>query len=131
MPTPNSLPNLLAGTEDLGSWVPTQIFSGEADIVSDGEEVGTAFVIYQVIARNEAGKLVPHDPTAADVGGKPALATLAIGIAAQAGVVGSFAPYYCGGVFNPDAITWHASLTTLPAKRNVFQRTNIQITQLY
>ena len=120
-----SLPNLLAGNEDLGSWAPTQIFSGEADIVTDGEPVGVAFAKYQVIARNDAGQLVPWDP--AGTGG----AALAIGIANEAGVVGTYAPYYCGGVFNPDALVWPASVTTLAAKKAAFSRTNIQITTLY
>lgn len=120
-----SLPNLLAGNEDLGSWAPTQIFSGEADIVTDGEPVGVAFAKYQVIARNDAGQLVPWDP--AGTGG----AALAMGIANEAGVVGTYAPYYCGGVFNPDALVWPASVTTLAAKKAAFSRTNIQITTLY
>lgn len=121
----SSLPNLLAGNADLGSWAPTQIFSGEADIVTDGEEVGTAFAKYQVIARNDAGKLVPWDPA-----GSGAEAD-ALGIANEAGVVGTYAPYYCGGVFNPDALVWPSSVTTLAARKAAFSRTNIQITTLY
>ena len=53
-----SLPNYLAGNGDLGSWEPTQLFAGEADIVTDGGEVAVAFARYQVIAKNAAGKLV-------------------------------------------------------------------------
>lgn len=124
-----SLPNYLAGNSDLGSWEPTQIFSGEADIVTDGEPVGVAFARYQVIARANsganAGKLVPYDPTATDGSEQ------AIGIAIEAGVVGTYAPYYCGGVFNPDALVWPESVTTLEARKAVFARTNIQITKLY
>lgn len=124
-----SLPNLLAGNEDLGSWAPTQIFSGEADIVTDGELVGIAFAKYQVIARPTSGtylgKLVPWDPAGTDG------SELALGIANEAGVVGTYAPYYCGGVFNPDALVWPSSVTTLAAKKAAFSRTNIQITTLY
>lgn len=124
-----SVPNLLAGNESLGSWSPTHLFSGEADIVTDGEAVGVAFAKYQVIARptsgTNAGKLVPWDPAASDG------SQLALGIANEAGVVGTFAPYYCGGVFNPDALVWPSSVTTLAAKKAAFARTNIQITTLY
>ncbi|QJI52234.1 head decoration protein [Amycolatopsis sp. cmx-4-54] len=124
-----SLPNLLAGNFDLGSWEPTQIHSGEADIVTDGEPVGVAFAKYQVIARANAGanagKLVPWDPAGSDG------AELAIGIANEAGVPGTYAPYYCGGVFNPDAIVWPASVTSVAARKAAFARTNIQITTLY
>ena len=77
-----SLPNYLAGNGDLGSWEPTQLFAGEADIVTDGGEVAVAFARYQVIAKNAAGKLVPYDPTT------PANPeATAIGIANEAGVV--------------------------------------------
>lgn len=124
-----SLPNLLAGNEDLGSWAPTQIFSGESDIVTDGGEVGVAFAKYEVIACPTSGanlgKLVPWVPGATDGSQTP------IGIANEAGVVGTYAPYYCGGVFNPDALVWPSSVTTLAAKKAAFSRTNIQITTLY
>lgn len=124
-----SLPDLLAGNTSLGSWAPTQIFSGEADIVTDGEPVGVAFDKYQVIARANsganAGKLVPWNPAATDG------SELAVGIANEAGTVGTYAPYYCGGVFNPDALVWPSSVTTLAAKKAAFSRTNIQITTLY
>lgn len=126
-----NLPDLLAGSENLGSWAPVQIFSGEADIVTDGLLVATAFPIYSVIALNAAGNAVPHNPAAADVGGVAAPETRAIGIAAQAGVVGSNCPYYCGGVFNPDALVWNAATTTVAARKAVFARTNIQISTLY
>lgn len=128
---PPSLPDLLAGSEDLGNWAPTQIFSGEADIVSDGDPVGAVFPIYAVVAKNATGQLVPFNPTAAPVGDNPAPETIAIGIAAQAGVLNTFAPYYVGGVFNPDALVWPASVTTLAQRKAVFARTNIQITKLY
>jgi hypothetical protein len=128
-PGANSIPNLLAGSEDLGSWAPTQIFSGESDIVTDGGEVGVAFAKYQVIAiptsGTNLGKLVPWDPAATDG------SEFAAGIANEAGVVGSNAPFYTGGVFNPDALVWPAAVTTLAAKKAAFQRTNIQITVLY
>lgn len=124
-----SLPNYLAGNGTLGSWEPTNLFSGESDIVTDGEMVGVAFARYQVIARAasgaNAGKLVPFNPEGTDG------SELAIGIANEAGVVGTYAPYYCGGVFNPDALVWPASVTTLEARKAVFARTNIQITKLY
>lgn len=129
LPGANSLPNMLAGSKDLGNWAPTQLFSGESDIVTDGGEVGAAFAKYQVIAIPTSGanlgKLVPWDPEATDG------AQFAAGIANEAGVVGGSAPFYTGGVFNPDALVWPAAVTTLAAKKAAFQRTNIQISTLY
>lgn len=124
-----SAPNYLAGNFDLGSWEPTQIFSGEADIVTDGEPVGAAFQRYQVIARATSGALkgmlVPWNPEGTDG------SEVALGIANEAGIVGSYAPYYCGGVFNPDALVWPDSVTELADRKAAFARTNIQITKLY
>lgn len=121
-----SLPNYLAGNGDLGSWDPTQIFAGEADIVTDGGEVAVAFDRYQVIAKNAAGKLVPFDPTTPDTP-----EATAIGIANEAGVVGTYAPYYIGGVFNHEALKWPAAVDTLLKRQAVFDRTNIHIGNLY
>lgn len=128
-PGANSVPNLLAGSEDIGSWAPTQIFSGEADIVTDGLVVAAAVKQYEVISvptsGDNLGKMVPWDPAATDG------SQLAVGIALFAGAVGQSVPYYVGGVFNPDALVWPAAVTTLAAKKAAFMRTNIQISTLY
>lgn len=129
VPGANSVPNLLAGSEDIGSWAPTQIFSGESDIVTDGGLVGIAFKQYQVIAiptsGANVGKLVPFDPAGTDG------SELAAGIAAQPGIVGSHTPFYTGGVFNPEALVWPESIDTVAKCKAAFQRTNIQISTLY
>lgn len=129
-----SLPNYLAGNGDLGSWEPTQIFAGEADIVTDGGAAGATIQIYQVIAKNAAGAFVPHDPTATTGTSPdevPAPESVAIGIAAQPAASGKNVPYYCGGVFNAAALGWHTSLDTLAKRQAAFDRTNIHITNLY
>jgi hypothetical protein len=51
----------------------------------------------------------------------------AIGIAAQPGAVGGHVPYFTGGVFNANALTWPASVSTLAARKAVFDRTKIGI----
>lgn len=116
----------LAGNGDLGSYEPTNLFAGEQDIITDGGEVAIAFAKYQVIAKNAAGKLIPYDPTVAD-----APAAVAIGIANEAGTVGSYAPYYLGGGFNHEALVWPATVDTLAKRQAVFDRTNIHIGNLY
>lgn len=129
-----SQPNYLAGNGDLGTWEPTQIFAGESDIVTDGGTCGAAVTIYQVIAKNAAGAIVPHDPTATTGSGadeKPAPQAVAIGIAAQPSENGKNIPYYIGGVFNHAALTWHSSLDTLAKRQAVFERTNLHVTNLY
>lgn len=122
-----SIPDYLAGNGDLGSWEPTQIFAGEADIVTDGGPAAADIVIYQVIAKNAAGAMVPHNPGAAE--GAPE--ALAIGIAAQPAKSGQNVPYYIGGVFNHAALVWDSTLDTLVKRQAVFDRTNIHIGNLY
>lgn len=125
-----SLPNYLAGNGGPYTWEPTQIFAGEADIVTEGGICAADITIYQVIAKNAAGAMVPHDPTALD-GSDPAPQSVAIGIAAQPAKNGQNVPYYIGGVFNGAALTWHSSLDTLVKRQAVFDRTNIHIGNLY
>ncbi|QMV34306.1 head decoration protein D [Salmonella phage vB_SentM_sal2] len=129
-----SLPNYLAGNGDLGSWEPTQIFAGEADIVTEGSVAGADIAIYQVIAKNAAGAMVPYDPTAtadASPEATPAPQSVAIGIAAQPAKSGQNVPYYIGGVFNHAALGWPATVDTLVKRQAVFDRTNIHIGNLY
>lgn len=60
-------------------------------------------------------------------GGIAEAETRAIGISAQAALAGGNMPYFTGGVFNHNAITWPASIDTLVERKAVFDRTNIQI----
>jgi hypothetical protein len=60
-------------------------------------------------------------------GGAAAVAGTAIGISAQPAVAGDNIPFYTGGFFNWQAITWPASVTTLEQAKAVFDRTNIEI----
>lgn len=112
---PGSLPNLVAGGGPIGSWEPTHLFSGDADVHTDGAVAGANFAIYTVLAFNAAGQLVPHAPAATD-GTENAL-----GIALTAGVNGQKTPYYTAGQFNPDALVWDASLTTFEQRQAAFR----------
>lgn len=116
--------NRFAGDEDLGSFEPTQIFAGSADIVTDGGEVvEVEFAQYQPIIRTATGGLAPYvagqDP---DV--------LPFAISTLPGVVGSTCPYYVGGTFNHEAMVWDAAVNTLALRRELFARTNINISFL-
>lgn len=112
---PGSLPNLLAGGGPIGSWEPTYLFSGDADVHTDGGVAGENFAIYTVLAFNATGQLVKHAPAATDSTGK------AMAIALEAGVAGQKVPYYTAGQFNPDALVWDASLTTFEQRQAAFR----------
>lgn len=112
---PGSLPNLLAGGGPIGSWEPTHLFSGDADIHTDGGVAGANFAIYTVLAVTAAGLLVPHAPAATDG------TEVAMFVALEAGVSGQKVPYYTAGQFNPDALVWDASLTTFEQRQAAFR----------
>lgn len=112
---PGSLPNLLAGGGPIGSWEPTHLFSGDADVHSDGGVAGANFPIYTVLAVTAAGLLVPQAPAATDG------TEVAMFIALEAGVSGQKVPYYTSGQFNPDVLVWDASLTTFEQRQAAFR----------
>lgn len=118
MPT---LPNMLAGGGQMGTFEPFHLFSGDGDIHTDGAVCAESFAIYTVLAFNADGQLVKHAPAATDTTAKAA------GIAAQAGVAGQKTPYYTAGQFNPDALVWDASLTTFEQRQAAFRGTLIII----
>lgn len=134
----------LAGNDTLGVYAPSQLFSGEMDIVTGPATIAAGQVLdkYTVLARSVAGGLVPLDTTQTD-GRQNAFAILMHAInttAAQAttplGVVvpsqtGAAADAttecYLGGCFNPDMLVWPAALTTVLSKVRQFDGKNIRI----
>lgn len=107
----------------------TQLFAGDSEVVTEeGETVvaGTNLAKYTVVGRITAsGKLKAHTPGANDG------SEVAIGILTQAANAASAdvpgLAIYTAGFFNHEALTWHASLTTLAARKAVFARTPIRI----
>lgn len=120
-----NLPNLLAGNESLGAWAPVQVFSGDAILHSDGALCAADFPIYSVLAFTPAGTLTPHVPTATDG------TQIAAVIAAQAGVTGQKCPYYTAGQFNPEALVWHNSLTTVAQRKAAFVNSPVMIKEIF
>ena len=102
-----------------------QLYAGEADIVStQGALVtGTAYVGGQVLGRVTAsGLFAKHNPAASD-GSEKAIAILAYDVATP--TAGKKEAIYVGGVFNMDALTWHASTDTDLERAAAFDGTNI------
>lgn len=113
----------LAGTMDN-----TQLFAGDAKIITEEETVASGQGVvakYTVVGRLTAsGKLAKHTPGASD-GSEVAVGILTQAVNATAADVR--VAMYTGGFFNHEALTWHASLTTLAARKVVFERTPIKI----
>lgn len=120
---------LASGGDIVAGPTPENLFAGEAPVVTDDGYVvasGQNVVAkYTVVGRVTAsGKLAKHNPSATDG------SQTAIGITTQpvdATSADQKVAIYTGGYFNHAALTWHASLTTLAARKNVFVRTPIHI----
>lgn len=118
----------LAGGGTLDTYVPDNLFAGEADLITESYPVSTTIEQYEVVGVITAtGAIAPHDPTASDG------SEVALGVATQGGTVGFAADtiaVYTSGFFNSATLVWHASLTTLAQRRSAFQGTNIHIGEL-
>lgn len=134
--------DLAYGDPTAAAFTPVNLFAGDADVRTNNGTVlsGQVLAQYAVVARNPAGKLIAHDPTAvadldasADTVNVPTVTSKAIGIMAYAcdATAGDTAgSYYTAGDFNHETLIWHASLTTLEARRAAFEGTPIAIKSL-
>lgn len=114
----------------LDSFTYTQLFAGDAEVVTSYAPISTALKTsgaakYTVVAKNAAGELILHDPA----GSAPA--NKAIGFISQkipAGYTGTNNhPIHVGGFYNHAALVWHASLDTLAERKAAFEGTPIFI----
>ena len=102
-----------------------QLYAGESDIVTtQGALVtGTAYVGGQVLGRVAAsGLFAKHNPGASD-GSENAIAILAYDVATP--TLNKKEAIYVGGVFNMDALAWHADTDTDLERAAAFDGTNI------
>ena len=107
-----------------------QLYAGESDIVTtQGALVtGTAYVGGQVLGRVTAsGLFAKHNPAATD-GSENAIAILAYDVETPTALKKE--AIYVGGVFNMDALTWHADTDTDLKRAAAFDGTNIVVQKL-
>lgn len=118
-----SLP--LAGSGSLNFPQPTQLFAGEAPVITNRAEGGADVTLaaYTVIALVD-DKIVAWDPAGAD-GAEVAAGVLAtpLDTTAASGSPGSWAPYFTGGDFNHEALVWPEAIGTLSERRAAFSST--------
>jgi hypothetical protein len=120
----------LAGNGTLGSYDEEQLFSGEADIVTDSANVPAELNLakYTVLMKEADGDIVAWDGVANNACGilaQPIDTTAATGTG-----VATEAPFFKGGVFNPLALVWPAAKDTLEERVAAFERTNVVIRRL-
>lgn len=110
-----------------GTFTPFNLFAGETPrIVTDSAQVafGQNLAQYTVVAFNASGLLVAHDP------GGVAPTNSPVGIlpeAVNATAAACWTPYYAAGFFNHAALVWHASLTTLAARKLAVRGTPLMV----
>mgnify|MGYP001947998560 CR=1 FL=1 len=107
-------------------FTPTDLFGGEADIVTGTGTIaaGNTVAQYEVLGQLTAtGEYVPYNPAGED-GSQNAVAIANQAIDASAGAVKG--PIYLGGVFNPDALVWPEGATDAQ-KATAFSGTNIAL----
>lgn len=120
-----SYPNMLAqGVNLVNTFAPFELWAGESDLVTSQGTAGANLAQFLVIARNPAGKIVQVAPAATDSTAK------AIGFMAQAAVNNGPAVYYTGGVPNHAVLIWPAGVTTLDARKALFDGSNMTISAL-
>lgn len=110
-------------TDPESTYTPAQVFTAEDDIKTDSNTVltGQDLSFGTIVALNGANKLVPWDPDTAAVA-QP-VGVLAADMDTSGG--DAEAPIYVGGCFNPDVLTWPASLTTFKARRDALMEANV------
>lgn len=115
--------DIAAGQTVLGTFVPTQLFAGEAPITTNDYEIaaGVTVVKYGVYALDATGKVIVYDPA----GVAPAITPRVI--ASQPAAAGDRISFFDGGNFNHEALVWPVSLTTFEARRAAFGSSNSTI----
>lgn len=123
-----------AASGTLGSYVPTQLFAGEVDVVTNNDTVLTGKVLarYTVLGRITASKkLVAWDPAATDGSEKPmGILAVPLDTSATGTNADTAAPYYVAGGFNHEALVWPAAVSTLAARKAAFDKSPIVIGSL-
>jgi hypothetical protein len=122
----------LAGSETVGTSTPTQLYAGEADIVTTQGTVkaGTAAMAEHTVVAEVAGYLVPYNKEGADGSETPA-GVLPHAIDASASAADLDTPWIIGGVLNFEALV--ADGQTYAALRAAFREanSNVVIQKLY
>lgn len=113
--------NDLAGGDLVGTYEPSQLYAGEAPIVTDAAvAVADDILKYEVLVLDVTGLRRPTIGGGGDTGAKCV-------IAAQPAKAGQQVPYFAAGKFNHEVLVWPAELDTYAKRKEFFQGTDIHI----
>lgn len=126
----------LAAGAVVGEFKPTQLFAGEAPIITDSAPLDPSETdgvnIYDVLALTNDGtvrRLIAADVPASDPQDPPtatADSPFRLVVAAQGGQAGDNIPYYEAGTFNHEALNWPEELDTYQKRKLFCQGTAIR-----
>lgn len=111
--------DLASGLTDRGSISPEELFAGDAPVVTDWANAttnsSTSFAKFEVVAIDRAtNSIIKHVP------GGTGDQVKAVAVLAQPIPISTTAariPFFVGGFFNHEILTWEASLTTLEKRK--------------
>ena len=116
--------DLAAGGVEHGPMTITQLYAGDAPIVSGQAVAATAIVKHSVCVLLANGT-ISNDTAALTTGDKCV-------IAMQAAEIGQSVPYQSGGFFNHAVLTnWPTAMDTLAERKQFFMGTDIKIGALH
>lgn len=120
----------LAGNEDVDTFMPDQLYAGEADIVTTQESIAaaTAAMVDNTVVALVGGFAVPYNKEGVD-GSEVPYGVIPHAIDNSAGGAAVDTPVIVGGVLNFDALV--ADGATYAALKAAFAGTNIVIQKLY
>ena len=122
---------LAGGLENEGTFTPTDLYAGEADIVTTQEAIAAgnaALAQYQVVAL-VGGKVIAYDKENGVAGANVPYGVLPHAVDASASAVDIDTPVIVGGVLNFDVLV--ADGQTYAGLKAAFAGTNIVIQKLY
>lgn len=121
---------LAAGSTSEGSFLPFELYAGEADIVTTQFVSSEDIDQFEILVQATDGTVGVWNGTDYPGGAEATMVPIPIGIAAQAFLSGATGPVFVAGVFNVDALNWPSGVSTLANRRRAFVGTGITVQKL-
>lgn len=108
----------LAGNRNLGSFLASQLWAGEAEATTDSAPALAAISQWQLCALTATG-IIPFD-VAVHTGQQAVISTIGVAIGLQC-------PYWIAGRFIASAIAWPVTINTLPLQKALLIGSQISV----
>lgn len=116
-----SFPNVLAeGVTDEGTFLPFELWAGEAKIITQPFVAAEDIDQFQVVVLNSSGEVAVWNGTDFPGGAEATMVPVPFGIASTAIASGDSGGVYVGGFFNHKALVWPGGAATLVNRKRAF-----------